>query len=205
MMLPSTDRSYDTFWRQAVRWLSLSAADPVAIETPADASPGDLVRVRALVRNAAFDPQSGASVALRVTNPEGRVETLQAERDAADDGSYVATVKTDTPGVYRVAADVRTGSAHVTAPETVMLAGGADLEMTDPRLNVQALERLALASQGRVIASSDMAGVAEALQRRVPAARLEVTDDIWDTAWALSAVVLLLGAEWILRRRCGLR
>ena len=30
MMLPATDRSYDTFWRQAVRWLALTASDPVS-------------------------------------------------------------------------------------------------------------------------------------------------------------------------------
>ena len=46
MMLPATDRSYDTFWRQAVRWLALPAADPVAVTVPAAASPGDMLPLR---------------------------------------------------------------------------------------------------------------------------------------------------------------
>ena len=40
MMLPATDRSYDTFWRQAVRWLALPATDPIAIAVPPGAAAG---------------------------------------------------------------------------------------------------------------------------------------------------------------------
>jgi hypothetical protein len=86
-----------------------------------------------------------------------------------------------------------------------MLVGGADIEMTDPRLNVPVLERIALASGGRVFTAGDIGGVVDALRRRVPDARLAVTKDMWDTGWSLSLVMVLLGAEWILRRRWGLR
>ncbi len=40
MMLPSTDRSYETFWRQSVRWLALGATDPVAVFPAAAAGVG---------------------------------------------------------------------------------------------------------------------------------------------------------------------
>jgi hypothetical protein len=86
-----------------------------------------------------------------------------------------------------------------------LLIGGSDLEMTDPRLNVQLLQRLALVSGGRVISPSDAAALLEPLRAGVPAARLAVRQDLWHNAWSLAAVVMLLGAEWILRRRWGLR
>ncbi|MBI4485947.1 MAG: VWA domain-containing protein, partial [Acidobacteria bacterium] len=41
MMLPSTDRTYELFWRQAARWLAGSAPDPVAITVPDAPEPGD--------------------------------------------------------------------------------------------------------------------------------------------------------------------
>ena len=91
------------------------------------------------------------------------------------------------------------------AAEKGMLVGGADLEMTDPRLNTQVLERIALASGGRVVTPQDFGVLLSALRGRVPAARLAVTHDVWDTRWAFAALVLLLGAEWILRRRWGFR
>jgi hypothetical protein len=205
MMLPSTDRSYDTFWRQALRWLALSAQDPIAIEPPVGASPGDTVQIRTQVRNAAFDPQPDASVDLRVTDPGGKTQTLRVERGARDDGSFVAPVRVDVPGVYRFAADVRSGGKSLGSAERSMLVGGGDLEMTDPRLNVQVLERVALASGGRVVAPQDFGSVVDALRRRIPAARLAITYDVWHTAWAFSTLAVLLAAEWILRRRWGLR
>jgi hypothetical protein len=86
-----------------------------------------------------------------------------------------------------------------------MLVGGADREMTDPRLNTQVLERIALASGGGMVNPRDFAALLSALHGRVPAARLAVTHDLWDTRWSFAALVLLLGAEWIVRRRWGLR
>ena len=41
MMLPASDRSYETFWRQAVRWLALPATDPVSLTLPPRAAPGE--------------------------------------------------------------------------------------------------------------------------------------------------------------------
>lgn len=86
-----------------------------------------------------------------------------------------------------------------------MLVGGADLEMANPRLNTPVLERLAVSSGGRVIAPTDIGNAIEALRQGVPAARLAVVHDVWHTGWSFTALVALLGSEWILRRRWGLR
>lgn len=56
-----------------------------------------------------------------------------------------------------------------------------------------------------MIAPGDGAALRDALTAAVPAARLAVTEDLWHTGWSFAALVLLLGAEWILRRRWGLR
>jgi uncharacterized membrane protein len=205
MMLPSTDRSYDTFWRQAIRWLALPAQDPITIEPPIGASPGDTVSLRAQVRNAAFEPQPDAVVELRVTDPAGYTRTVRAERDQDDAATFTARVPVDAAGVYRLTAGARRGSTTLGSAETSMLVGGADVEMTDPRLNTPVLERIALASGGRLVTPQDIGTVVDALRRRAPAARLAVTHDVWDTGWSFVALVLLLGAEWIVRRRWGLR
>ncbi len=83
--------------------------------------------------------------------------------------------------------------------------GGADLEMTDPRLNAQLLQRVALASGGRLVAAGDVSAIVEGLRSGLPAARLAVTHDLWHNGWSFAAIVMLLGAEWLLRRRWGLR
>jgi hypothetical protein len=86
-----------------------------------------------------------------------------------------------------------------------MLVGGADAEMTDPRLDGELLQRIAVASGGRVVAESDVPALAESLRARLPAAARAATRDLWNSAWCFVAIVALLSSEWILRRRWGLR
>jgi uncharacterized membrane protein len=208
MMLPASDRSYDTFWRQAVRWLALAAQDPIHVTIPAGGSPGDNLPIRVAVRNAAFQPQRDAEVSLRVAAPDGRIESLRAAPASDQDGGagvFVARFRAEQPGIYRVSADARQGSAPLGSASTAVLVGGADLEMTDPRLNTQLLARVALASGGRVITAADAQALAGSLSAGVPAARLALQRDLWHNAWSLLLIVGLLTAEWILRRRWGLR
>jgi uncharacterized membrane protein len=207
MLLPSTDRSYDRFWRQAVRWLALPATDPVTIVPPADASSGDPLALGVLVRNAAFEPVADATVDVRVTLPDGRLEHLRAGADPGADaqGRYVARYRAEQPGVYQVAAEVRRDSRPPRVAPSAFLVGGADLEMTDPRVNLLVLQRAALVSGGRVIAPGDAAGLVKDLLAAVPAATLSVRRDLWHNGWSFAAIVALLACEWVLRRRWGLR
>lgn len=202
MMLPSTDRSYDTFWRQAIRWLSLGAGEPMAISAAAGGAPGDTLPLRVLVRDAAFTPQRGAQVDVRVTAPDGRIDTVSA---AASGDEYSARFRPDHPGVYKLTVEAKAGTRALGTATTSVLVGGSDLEMTDPRLNQQLLDRLATSSGGRVLDAAALASLGDTLAAGVPAARLAVQRDAWHTVWSFLAILVLLAAEWILRRRWGLR
>ena len=86
-----------------------------------------------------------------------------------------------------------------------MLVGGADVEMTDPRLN-RALLRSACRGIGRaVLREEDLAGLPGLLEAAVPDAALAARRDLWHTGWSFAAILVLLGAEWMLRRAWGLR
>jgi len=207
MLLPSSDRSYDTFWRQALRWLALPAADPVAVGLPAAAAPGEDLTVRVLARDAAFVPQLDAVVDLDVTGPDGRRQTIHGAppREAEEDGAYVAQFRAEGPGVYRIHALARRGTSTIGSASAAMLVGGSDAEMTDPRLNLQVLQRLAVRSGGGLVARGEAAALADRLRAAVPAARRSVTHELWHTGWSFAAIVVLLTTEWLLRRRWGLR
>ena len=207
MLLPSSDRSYDMFWRQALRWLALSSTDPVTIRLPAAASPGETLTVQVLARDAAFVPQPGAVVDVEVTSPDGRRETVQAAqpRDADEDRAFVGRFRADSPGVYRLRAVARRGASPLGSASAALLVGGSDAEMADPRLNLQVLQRVALRSAGRVLVPGETAALRDRLRAAVPAARLAVTRDMWHTGWSFAAILALLMSEWVLRRRWGLR
>ncbi len=206
MLAPATDRAYDTFWKQALRWLALPAGDPIHVSVEPGAAPGDTLPVRVVARTAAFEPLKNVTVDVRVTSPDGRVESLRAGPDTArgNDGHYVAHARPEHAGVVKLSVDVRQGTTRVGTASASVLVGGADLEMTDPRVNQAFLERLAARSGGRVLAEDQVPGLANILKAAVPAA-LAVRRDLWHTGWSFAAILMLLGAEWVLRRTWGLR
>jgi uncharacterized membrane protein len=206
MLLPASDRSYETFWRQALRWLALPAPDRVGVAAPTNVSTGERVSLRVNVRTPQFDPHPDAAVDVFVTHPGGRLERLHGG-EGERRGEYVARFTAEQAGVYRISTEAHAGAALLGTAATALLVGGADREMADPRLNLDVLKRLVQASGGRVL-SSDAAGIRglpDALRAGIPAARLSVTHDLWNNGASFAIVVSLLAAEWILRRRSGLR
>jgi hypothetical protein len=207
MMLPAADRSYDTFWRQAIRWLAIASPDPISVSTPPAASTGDSLPIRITARSPSFEPLGDVTVDVRLTPPDGRLHQLRAGREtaSASDGMYVVHYRADQPGVYKVVAEARRGGQSAGIGAASFLVGGADVEMTDPRVNERLLQRLAQNSGGRMVASGETAILADALRAAVPAAVLSVRRELWHTGWSFAAIVLFLGAEWLLRRQGGMR
>lgn len=212
MFRPSTDRAYETFWRQAVRWIALGAADPVMIHPVGQAGAGDEVPIRIAVRDAAFQPVRDARVRIQVSGPDGRVEDLAAAPDESSAGradtSHVAAAFTPQQnGLYRITARAGRGAADTgpASTSTAVLVGGADLEMTDPRLDVALLDRLAAATGGRRIEAGGIDALVDALRASAPATISPTTRDLWHNGVTFGLLIALLTFEWLLRRRWGLR
>jgi uncharacterized membrane protein len=206
MLLPAADRSYDTFWRQAIRWLAIAAPDRASVTAPPAISIGDVVPLGITARNAEFEPLRDALVDVRVTAPDGTLQELRGASEPGPDaaGRYAARYRAEQPGVYRVSVQARSGAATETG-STAFLVGGFDAEMSDPRLNARLLERVASASGGRVVPLPAGEPLVDALRAAVPSAAVSVRRDLWHTGWSFAIVLGLLAAEWLVRRRYGLR
>ena len=205
MQMPSEDRTYELFWRQAVRWLGAGAPDRVSIAAPAGLVPGNTAALSVDVRGDAFAPVTDAQVALKVTLPGGAVRELRAAASDPQSGRYSSDMRFDEPGVYRVSASVRGGDTRARNADRWVLVGGADLEMADPRLNAQVLQRIATASGGQYLAADQTSELAAFLTSVEPEASAPQLQELWHNIWIFFAVMTLLGAEWVMRRRWGLR
>ncbi len=142
------------------------AGDPMQLTVTPGAAPGADIPLRIVVRNASFLPIPDAAVDVRVTAPDGRVESVRAVPDPArpgNDGHFVATIRPESAGVFKLAARAQQGGTTVGTANTSVLVGGVDLEMTDPHLNRGFFDRLAAASGGRVLGEDDLTGLANLL------------------------------------------
>lgn len=203
MMIPSADRSYEFFWRQAARWLTGAAPDPVAITVSDAPEPGESIDVDVAARDAAFAPAAGAEVEASLTAPDGSAQPV-ALRPTAD-GTFASAVRVAQPGLYHLTADARRGTASLGTADKWFYVGGADREFADPRLNEGFLRRLTRATGGRYAPEADAGRVVDWLAEAVPQNPAPERHDLWHEPWAFALIVLLLGTEWVLRRAWGLR
>ena len=209
MLLASSDTTYERFWRQSVRWLTTSAPGPVEITVTnaGDAAPGRPVALEVRARDGAFQPVQGTSLTLTATGPDRGSQTLEARADESVPGTFVATLRPDRAGMYRIHAEATAGDRRLGSADSWVNAGSADPEFADPRLNEPFLRRLAQDSGGRYTSIDEVSHIAEwfqALPSTPTAAPLE-TRELWQQPWIFLLVVALLCSEWGLRRFWGLR
>jgi uncharacterized membrane protein len=205
MQMPSTDRTHEFFWRQAVRWIAAAAPDRVSLGSVPSLVPGSRTAINVAVRNQEFAPVGDATVRLRVTRPDGSSEDAAAALAAPQAGSYSGELRFDEPGVYRINAVAQRGETQIAAANRWILVGGADLEMADPRLNDEVLRRIATASGGSYLHADDVGDLPSLIAAAVAEPANPQVEELWHNVWIFVALMLLLAAEWVLRRRWGLR
>ncbi len=205
MMMPSTDRTHELFWRQTARWLAGASPDPVTLTVRDDAEPGDGVEVTVRTRDAAFAPVTDADVSATLTLPDGQAQPIVFRRVDRSPESHAAVVRVDQAGLYKVHAEARRGTSPLGSADRWFDVGGADREFADPRLNEALLRRVARTTGGRYVRAADAARVGSWLEEAVPQDAAPERRDLWHEPWAFALVVALLAGEWIMRRRWGLR
>jgi uncharacterized membrane protein len=204
MLMPARDRSFDTFWRQAVRWLAIQSPDPVALRAPGVAPLGGMLTIEAGVRDASFRPVEQPDVRFVARGPDGEEAQLAAAPVTNKPGHYRATIAPSQAGVYRLSVTASKAGQVLGAAEQLVLAGGVDTELIDPGLNETVLRRIADESGGRHVSSREVDTIVPWLLQTTPSPQREMRD-LWHNAWTFVALIALLSVEWALRRRWGLR
>jgi uncharacterized membrane protein len=205
MMLSSSDRTHELFWRQAARWLATPAPDRVTITPPESPEPGDAMAITVDTRDAAFVPVPDATVDATIAPPGGEPRPLKLRHADSASGRFAGTAAADQPGLYRVHVDARRGTTPLGSSDSWIYVGGSDREFADPRLNEGFLRRLARSTGGRYMRPAEASSVAALLRDVAPQNAAPERRDLWHEPWAFGLVILLLCLEWTLRRRWGLR
>ena len=205
MMRPASDTTHELVWRQLARWVAGGATERIEIPPSAVALPGTTESIRVLVRDEEFKPITNAEVRVRVIAPGGSERSLTAALSDPSEGRYAAAVRFDQPGVYRVTADVRRGSEALGSATRPMLVGGVDIELAEPGLNEAVLRRIAETTGGTYVPADEAGTLAASLKQSDIGERPTEMRDLWHNGVSLAFIVLLLAAEWLYRRRSGLR
>jgi uncharacterized membrane protein len=200
-------RYFERFWKSAIRWLSLgrlrSGDRRVRLETPRsryDLSEPVPIEVRLLGPD--WQPSEEPDARVELESPDGSTRTLVLAPDGARAGTYTGEVELDQPGSYGAWVELEGRRAVTIAFEVVL----PSLENADPSPDPARLLAAAGASGGTAVELSRWRELIEAFpagaQRREPMS--SSLEDVWDHLGVLLAVLGLLSAEWILRKRSEL-
>jgi uncharacterized membrane protein len=197
--------AYDRFWDRALRWLARDPSlEPCQLDTDRELyGPGARVRAEAWVRDANYEPESARRVHFEVRDMAGEV-TGDAMALTDGEGRARAEVRAPVrPGGYRVTVR-RDDESEARCEEWLVVESGGE-ELADPRARADWLRAMVEATDGTFHPRPEDAPNLDAFDATTTRSLGTVTVAPMASPWAFVLIVLLLGAEWAVRRRWGYR
>ena len=110
------------------------------------------------------------------------------------------------PGTYAYTARVISGGSNETA-KGIVIVKPLQLEFTETKANHDVLKQLASATGGKFISFSDLDKLAELIKKQgtIKPVMYEQKDyrDLINQKWVFFLILLLMTAEWFVRKRNG--
>jgi uncharacterized membrane protein len=195
------DQTHENFWRQMLRWLVDGVPDVVETRPLTDrVEAGQPVTLTADVVDQRFVELNDATVVAHVTSPSGKVSAIPLQWTGERNGEYQAVMPTSENGWYETKVEatrdgkpVGTGVAHVrTAPD--------DAEYFDAAMHAPLLKRIAQDTGGRFYTAANVTSLPEDLKYSGRGVTAVEERELWHMPVLLLSLVVVLCAEWALRR-----
>jgi uncharacterized membrane protein len=196
--------------RHSVRWLAQEQTfEQVQIRSVGGAkAPGEKSEFKIQVLNDDFTPAPRAVLKIIVTGAEGEQTRLEASEEA--EGQYRADFTPAREGAYRIEAEAQLGGKTLGRDRKNFSVAFPYAEAEDGRPRPELLKQIAETSRGEFIPGAEfnaahLERVAGKLDRLAPAEIVERTEiPLWGTLTTFSIILVILSAEWWLRRKWGM-
>jgi hypothetical protein len=200
------DKYHWRVWSQCVQFLTLSRLmgehKQIRLETDRATYPVDgQVMLYAHLLDEDFEPtaQSGFEVEVSTLDGAGgEPQRITLRPDASNPGLYEGYFSPPRAGGYRVEANATDRPLSNTSEFQV-----ADLrpELANTDMQIEHLRRIAELSGGESLSALELQKLPALLNRDPHTTTIRVDRPLWDNAWVAVLLVVLLGFEWILRRK----
>jgi uncharacterized membrane protein len=199
------DQTHENYWRQMLRWLVDDVPDTVDAHPVTErVEPGETVTLVADVVDPAFLELNDAKVTAFVSGPSGEVEELPLQWSGERDGEYRATFKAKSEGIYSTRVEASRAGKPVGSSVTKVRAVPSDAEYFDAAMQAARLQRIADETGGRFYTASNLSGLPEDVKYTGRGVTTIEERELWHMPIVLLAMLALLSAEWVVRRRAGL-
>ncbi len=203
------DLHHVRYWNQVANWI---AELPFAVRdkfVSLDAGavtyrPGDSADLRVRLSDGK-KPVTNATVDAVLYRDGVRAATIRLSPDDNAGGLFRGKTAALEPGSYAVAIEsLAIASAELKARAEFKVEPRETGELTQLSLNEDLLRQMSLASGGQYLREEDLGKLADLLAPLSQGRVVESDTVLWQSYWWFVPIVLLLTAEWIVRKRFGL-
>ena len=198
------------YWNQVANWV---AELPFAVRdkfVSIDAGgityrPGESADLRVRLRDGEGRPVTNAAVDAVLSRDGLKIATIRLAPDENAGGLFRGKTASLEPGNYEVAVQsVAIAERDAKARTDFKVEPRATGELTQLDLNEDLLRRMAAATGGEYLREENISRLADLLAPMSQGRVIESDTILWQSYWWFALVVLLLTAEWILRKRAGM-
>lgn len=198
----------DRYWRNIVRSLAENKLrrldDRVVLEVDREQLDlGERVRIELQLLDEDYNPVLDDTARMHVRSPKGALQNIVLQRAQGQPGRFEGALSLEEAGVWSLLyyRDGEAGGRPLARRDLVTSVPKKELQETS--LDEAGLTELAGLGQGRYAALHEMDKILEGFEGR--GAGMKIVDrklrEVWDQAWTLLVILLLLTAEWILRKK----
>jgi uncharacterized membrane protein len=209
MMLESRNQSFETFWRNLMRYAVESAPRPVEASTDRSFyGTNEEVRIRAEVADEKFIKIADATVSAHVTSPSGRaVDVPMKQTVEGGFQGYTAAFHPEEEGLHKVEVTARRAGKQVATlspAQTSFIVGPLNREARNAAQNLELLKRIATETGGGYYTAAQTDKLLDDITHTEGAGSIRVSYDLWDMPINFLLIVGLAAGEWFIRKRKGL-
>jgi uncharacterized membrane protein len=215
---PSESYDYDRFWTNVIRYLGETrlkgTQQQVALGTDRNSyAPGEEVKIRLRLLDPALMAQlAGQGLVVAVTSPQGERQMVPLKADRGGEMLYLGSYRARRAGSMVVEArQAAPGGSSEAKPlfdvKCAFQVRMQSLENKDTSGDLEAMRNLAVQTGGRYFDYRNMGGLDEliaAIPSDPQVLSQEMLLEVWDGKVFLLLFLVLIGAEWSLRKLWGL-
>lgn len=210
--LPVDLATYQEYWPALfdalTQWLTAPEDNRLVRVSPAEKAfaGGMSVQLLGQAYDESLNPHDDAVISVEITAPDGSRFPYQME--PVGNGQFALDLGALPEGAYGYEAEATRQDQLLGSDSGVFTVGALQLEYRETRADAPLLRQVATRSGGAFLTSATLETLVEVLRADstfVPQTRTLTRErDLWHWLPVFCLVVLMLAAEWILRKRAGL-
>ncbi|MEI7904381.1 MAG: glutamine amidotransferase [Candidatus Firestonebacteria bacterium] len=196
---------YSKYWQGLFNWLT-NAPDVKQVRATSDKKvylKGEQIKAACLALDEYYRPEDSAVVNLSVTEPSGKKSVI-SNLAFSGSGAYECGVEAKEAGKYVLEASAFKGGKELGRDSIVVEAFASSNEEKGRFLNEKLLKSLAEKTGGAYINAGSNSALKIKIRPAMHSTVVRSRKEAWDSPIFLLLAVLLLAADWYIRRTSGM-